>query len=168
MINVTLVLLYILLGLILLVIVIVGTSREKGSSSLESLQGPVVEHGGEVGGGGGVGGYGGAVPASAADTIDSEEIGSVPSYTGGTREPIGAVKSKLLLALVRMQSIPFEELQARIQADREVILQAIRDLEARGLVRVEGGMVVLSEHGMKVISALREKYAEKEAWYENI
>ncbi len=76
------------------------------------------------------------------------------------------VRTNLLQILSRYQAIPVEDVEARIRASKEEILKALRELEEKNLIRIDGGVLVLSERGEKLLTKLREKYAEKSKWYE--
>ncbi|BES80931.1 hypothetical protein [Pyrodictium abyssi] len=81
-----------------------------------------------------------------------------PLHSGA---PIGGasrvVEARLLEVLGSKKALPFEELEVYTRASREKVLQALRELERRGLVRVENGVVMFSEKGEKLVTRLREK-----------
>jgi len=84
------------------------------------------------------------------------------------REASETVASRLLLVLDKYRAVPIEELELRVGASREEIVKALRELEGKGFVRVEGGMLIFSERGEKLITKLREKYFDKRRWLESI
>jgi len=95
---------------------------------------------------------------------DEETVELVEAPPGeGVSETI---RANLLQVLSRYQALPVEEVEARIRASKDEILKALRELEEKGLVRVDGGVLMLSERGEKLLVKLREKYAEKSRWYE--
>jgi len=94
---------------------------------------------------------------------------ALPGGEAASRPLAGdAVASRLLLVLEEARSVPLEELELRVGASREAIARAVEELRRRGLVRVEGGVVMFSEHGEKLITKLREKYFEKKRWLETL
>jgi hypothetical protein len=99
-----------------------------------------------------------------------ELLGEALPGGGEASRPLAddAVASRLLLVLEEARSVPLEELELRVGASREAIARAVEELRRRGLVRVEGGVVMFSEHGEKLITKLREKYFEKKRWLETI
>ena len=112
-----------------------------------------------------VGGWGGLTSARQTP-LDEEEATTASGL--GSSEPVDVVKSRVLLNLVKQQAVPLDILEQKVKADKEYIIHAIRELEQQGLVRIEGDMILISERGEKVITKLREKYAEKEDWFEAI
>ncbi|ALL01251.1 hypothetical protein Pyrde_1203 [Pyrodictium delaneyi] len=109
-------------------------------------------------------GFGGAV-ATAGETGGWTSESST-SETG--REASETVTSRLLLVLDKYRAMPIEELELRVGASREEIVKALHELERKGFVRVEGGMLIFSERGEKLITKLREKYFDKRRWLESI
>lgn len=108
-------------------------------------------------------GFGGAVAVGEAGGCISEV-----SSSETRREASEAVASRLLLVLDRYRAVPIEELELRVGASREEIVKALHELEGKGFVRVEGGMLIFSERGEKLITKLREKYFDKRRWLESI
>ncbi|BEP18218.1 hypothetical protein PYJP_15700 [Pyrofollis japonicus] len=119
-------------------------------------------------GGGGGGGVSAATGREEGGHVDLIEDSELPPPSTGPREPIDAVRSRVLLSLIEKQAVPLVELEQHIRADKEYIMQALRELESKGLARIEGDVVIISERGEKIITKLREKYAEKSNWYESL
>ncbi len=163
--NIILVLVFILFVLIILVVLITYGSRSSPRSR-RAVPGAAAST--TIVGRGGASGWGGYVSsASAEQSLTSEEEATAPSASG-PGEPVDVVKSRVLLNLVKQQAVPLDILEQRVKADKEYIIRAIRELEQQGLVRIEGDMILISERGEKIITKLREKYAEKEDWFEAI
>ncbi len=162
--NIILVLVFILFVLIILVVLITYGSRSSPKSRRAVPDAATTT----IVGRGGASGWGGYVSsASAGQSLTSEEEVTAPSASG-PGEPVDVVKSRVLLNLVKQQAVPLDILEQRVKADKEYIVRAIRELEQQGLVRIEGDMILISERGEKIITKLREKYAEKEDWFEAI
>ncbi len=156
---------------LLLIIAIVITSSNRQKAEHVSQSASIVERV-EVSrrrvGGGGAGGVATRGPSEAYTDLVDEESSVLPSYSSSPREPLDAVRSRVLLSLIKHQAIPLEELEQNVKADKEYIVRVIQELERQGLARVEGGVVHISERGERIITKLREKYAEKENWYESL
>lgn len=164
--NIIVVLVSILFILIALIILIIYSGRSSSGS-----RGTTLSRAGTSatttarGGAGGWGGYASFTPAE--QPLPGEEEAAATSASG-PGEPVDVVKSRVLLNLVKQQAVPLDILEQRVKADKEYIIRAIRELERQGLVRIEGDMILISERGEKIITKLREKYAEKEDWFEAI
>lgn len=158
-----------LLSLIAAVIAMLAGSRQegkrKGVESRRSSQpsSPAPSTASPAGGGWGAAL---ALPGEGLDLAEEELTGIGPLHYEKPREPVDALRSQLLVTLAEKQGLAFEELEARLQADKAMILDALRELERKGIVRVEGGVVLLDSTGLKTISKLREKYLGKEKWSE--
>ncbi|HIQ23531.1 MAG TPA: hypothetical protein EYH50_00595 [Pyrodictium delaneyi] len=152
----------ILLFIIVMVLIIIAVSRSKQAKESENED---LAYGSEeeteilpFGSGGTV--------ANVGETGGWLSEAAASSGTG--RRVDEAVESRLLLVLDKYRAVPIEELELRIGASREEIMRALHKLEERGLVRVEGGMLIFSERGEKLITKLREKYFDKRRWLESI
>ena len=116
---------------------------------------------------------GGVAPTGSAPAAGGwiGELLGEPELGGGeTHPPLAgdAVASRLLLVLAEKRAAPLDELELHVGASRDNVARALRELQRRGLVRVEGGVAVFSERGEKLITRLREKYFEKKRWLESI
>jgi len=156
---------------LLLIITIVITSSNK--QKIESISRPTstverVEASHPRIGGGGASGATTRGPSDTYTDLVDEESSVLPSYSSSPREPLDAVRSRVLLSLIKHQAIPLEELEQSVKADKEYIVRVLQELERQGLARVEGGVVHISERGERIVTKLREKYAEKENWYESL
>lgn len=156
----------------IIVIVITSSKKEQRIEYTGSIAGQaateegIAETGRRIGGG--AGGIVSRGPSESYTDLVDEESSVLPSYSASPREPLDAVRSRVLLSLIKRQAIPLEELEQTVKADKEYIVQVLRELERQGLARVEGGVVHISERGERIITKLREKYAEKENWYETL
>ncbi|MET1101021.1 MAG: hypothetical protein ABWW69_00870 [Pyrodictiaceae archaeon] len=132
-----------LIVLILLVGFMAGRRREHGSSSQFSpLTAPIGDRG-----------------WAATETMNVE--GELYRSHRGRGSDI--VKERIVERLSKIQSIPIEDLLTSISnADRDTIISMLRELEKEGFIRIEGGLILLSERGEKLLARLREKYIREE------
>ncbi len=103
------------------------------------------------------------------EAIEEPTPSPPPALGGGGLSPpraeriqLDTTSMRLLMELEKLQALPYEEMMLRLGYSSEVMAKTLRRLEEMGLVRVEGGVVMLTEEGVKRILQLWEKYAEKE------
>ena len=162
------------IALLSIVVIVITSSKNRqrieqvGSSTREVGEATPPQRSIGGGGGGGAGGVVSRGPSESYVDLVDEEASILPNYSSSPREPLDAIRSRVLLSLIKNQAIPLEELEQHVKADKEYLVKVLQELESQGLARVEGGVVHISERGEKMITRLREKYAEKENWYESL
>ncbi|MEM1985971.1 MAG: hypothetical protein QXK55_07860 [Nitrososphaeria archaeon] len=98
------------------------------------------------------------VPETAYPTQNLGETSQ--TYGSGT---IQSTAQSILTILSTMESIGFEDLVARLSdRSKNYVTEALKSLEKNGLIKINAGIIMLTDKASKTLLSLSEKKVEKE------
>lgn len=91
----------------------------------------------------------------------TQNLGETPqTYDAGT---IQSTAQSIVTILSTMESIGFEDLVARLSdRSKNYVTEALKSLEKNGLIKINAGIIMLTDKASKTLLSLSEKKVEKE------